>query len=94
MQQGLRIFNKVGDAYGYLTDIAYFADFHNNIEFILSATIYCNRDAVFNDDLYDYDSIGFPFMRDLGKAVYEHALKRVKKRTPNMKNFVCTYQRD
>lgn len=94
IQQHIRIFNKVGDAYGYLTDIAYFADFQNNIEFILSATVYCNSDGIFNDDHYDYDKIGFPFMRDLGKAVYQHALKRVKKHTPNLKNFVYTYQRD
>ncbi|MGB5489138.1 MAG: serine hydrolase, partial [Lysobacterales bacterium] len=39
----IRIFNKVGDAYGFLTDAAYIVDFKNNIEFILSATIYTNE---------------------------------------------------
>ena len=58
---GLKIFNKVGDAYGFLIDAAYFADFKNNIEFFLSATIYCNSDGVFNDDKYDYDTLGFHF---------------------------------
>ena len=33
----IRIFNKVGDAYGYTIDNMYFVDFENNIEFILSA---------------------------------------------------------
>jgi hypothetical protein len=35
----IRIFNKEGDAYGFLTDVAYVVDFKNNIEFFLSASI-------------------------------------------------------
>ncbi|MEO5945491.1 MAG: serine hydrolase [Chitinophagaceae bacterium] len=88
---GLRIFNKVGDAYGFLTDAVYFADFKNNIEFFLSATIYSNSDGVFNDDKYDYDSIGFPFLKNLGKAIYEYELTRVRKKEPNLSNFRFNY---
>ncbi len=58
----IRIFNKVGDAYGFLTDIAYIVDFENNIQFALSATILANADGIFNDDKYDYETIGLPFM--------------------------------
>jgi hypothetical protein len=39
MDDSIRIFNKEGDAYGFLNDIAYVVDFKNNIEFILAATI-------------------------------------------------------
>ncbi|MDX2417026.1 MAG: serine hydrolase, partial [Xanthomonadales bacterium] len=53
----IRIFNKVGDAYGFLTDSAYIVDFKNNIEFILSATVYTNENQTFNDDTYEYDEI-------------------------------------
>ncbi|MEO8569258.1 MAG: serine hydrolase, partial [Ginsengibacter sp.] len=35
----IRIFNKEGDAYGELIDIAYIIDFDRNIEFFLSAAI-------------------------------------------------------
>ncbi|MEM7432512.1 MAG: serine hydrolase [Pseudomonadota bacterium] len=72
----IRIFNKVGDAYGFLTDAAYIVDFDNAIEFMLAATIYVNDNETFNDDVYEYDEIGFPFMRNLGQAIYEIELKR------------------
>jgi hypothetical protein len=56
----IRIFNKVGDAYGFLLDNAYIVDFEKGIEFMLSAVILCNEDQIFNDSKYDYDTIGFP----------------------------------
>ncbi len=49
----LRIFNKVGEAYGYLIDNAYIVDFRNNVEFVLSAVIATNTDQVYNDNAYD-----------------------------------------
>lgn len=87
----IRIFNKIGGAYGFLTDIAYIVDLENKIEFMLSATIHCNSDGIFNDDRYDYDSIGYPFLRDLGQLIYEHEIKRKKKRLPGLDKFVLNY---
>jgi len=58
---------------------------------MLSATIHCNSDGIFNDDRYDYDSIGYPFLRDLGQLIYEHEIKRKKKRLPNLDKFVLSY---
>ena len=80
----IRIFNKVGDAYGFLTDIAYIVDYNNNIEFLLSATIHCNRDGIYNDDKYEYETIGLPFMKNLGRIIYEHELKRPRKYKPDL----------
>jgi len=74
----IRVYNKVGDAYGFLIDGAYFQDTKNNIEFLLSAIIYCNSDGIFNDDKYDYDSVGFPFMKELGRAIHEYQRERWK----------------
>jgi hypothetical protein len=74
----IRVYNKVGDAYGFLIDGAYFHDTKNNIEFLLSAIIYCNSDGIFNDDKYDYDSVGFPFMKELGRAIHAHQLRSRK----------------
>jgi hypothetical protein len=87
----IRIFNKIGGAYGFLTDIAYIVDLENKIEFMLSATVHCNSDGIFNDDRYDYDSIGYPFLQDLGQLIYDYEIKRKKKRVPNLDEFVLSY---
>jgi hypothetical protein len=83
----IRIFNKVGDAYGFLTDAAYIVDFKNGIEFILSATIYTNENQTFNDDNYEYDEIGLPFLKDLGQAIYEIELERKREHKPDLSRF-------
>lgn len=90
-KEGIRVFNKVGDAYGFLIDAAYFANFNNNIEFQLSAIIHCNSDGVFNDDKYDYDTIGLPFMKHLGQVIYEYELKRKRKVIPDLNRFRFNY---
>jgi len=72
----LTIYNKSGQAYGFLTDMAYFVDEQRGVEFLLGATIYANQNGVFNDDVYEYDSVGFPFMAALGKAIYQLELAR------------------
>ncbi|MCW5920996.1 MAG: serine hydrolase [Saprospiraceae bacterium] len=72
----IRVFNKVGIAYGTLTDVAYIVDSANMVEFILAATLLCNSDGIFNDDQYDYDTVGLPFLAKLGRAVYEYELRR------------------
>ena len=91
MKDGIRIFNKVGKAYGFLTDAAYFADYDNNVEFMLSAVIHCNSDGIYNDDKYDYDSVGFPFLKQLGQVIYEHELKRTKKIIPDLSKVRFNY---
>jgi hypothetical protein len=83
----IRIFNKEGDAYGFLTDVAYIVDFKNNIEFFLSASISCNSDGIFNDDHYDYETVGYPFLRNLGQVIYQYELQRKRKRTPDLSTF-------
>lgn len=69
----LRIYNKVGNAYGFLIDAACFEDLRIRKKYLLSAVIYCNSDGIFNDDRYDYDSVGYPFMKALGRAINEAA---------------------
>ena len=91
MPKNIRIFNKVGDAYGFLIDNAYILDFEKGVEFMLTVTIYCNSDVVFNDDKYDYDSVGFPFMANIGKAIYTYEVTRKKKRKPNLSRFKFSY---
>ena len=76
MPESVRIYNKVGYAYGTLTDCAYVHDIGNNIEFILTATLLVNSDQVFNDDQYEYETIGIPFLAALGREIHKYELKR------------------
>lgn len=66
-----RVYDKVGGAYGFLTNTAYVHDEQSGIEFLLSATIYCNSDGIINDDKYDYQQTGYPFLRALARMIYE-----------------------
>lgn len=94
MPRSIRIFNKIGGAYGYLIDNAYIVDFEKGIEFLLSAVIYCNEDGILNDDNYDYDKVGYPFMRNLGKVIFEHELKRREnKKRPNLNRYEVEYDK-
>lgn len=67
----LQIFNKVGFAYGTLTDCAYIRDSRNGVEFMLTATVLVNENGIFNDDNYQYEQVGIPFLAALGRAVYD-----------------------
>jgi hypothetical protein len=89
----IRIFNKVGWSYGFLTDVAYIVDFEKNIEFMLSATVYCNEDGILNDNKYDYDSVGLPFLENLGKVIYDEEVKRKRKHQPDLSKFKLSYDK-
>lgn len=88
---GIRIFNKPGDAYGFMIDGTYIVDFINKVEFIVSAVIYCNSDGIFNDDQYDYDTVGRPFFKQLGEILYQYELKRERKFVPDLHSFQYRY---
>jgi hypothetical protein len=88
---GIRIFNKVGDAYGFLLDGAYFADFENGLEYLLSAVLYVNEDGILNDNKYEYDQIGLPFMKQLGKLIYQYEKQRPRRRKPDLTAFKMIY---
>jgi hypothetical protein len=89
----IRLFNKVGDAYGFLIDGAYIADFRTGTEYLLSAVILCNSDGIFNDDRYDYDPVGFPFFKYLGQVVHAYERSRKKTRQPDLSDFRYLYRR-
>jgi hypothetical protein len=89
----IRVFNKVGWAYGFLTDVSYLIDAKNNIDYMLSATVYVNSDGVINDSKYDEESMGFPFFKALGNAVYEYELKRPRKQQPPLKMKGVEYEK-
>ncbi|MBV7529323.1 serine hydrolase [Chitinophaga sp. sic0106] len=83
----IRIFNKPGWAYGFLTDTAYIADFGNNIEFLLSATVHVNHDGILGEDQQAFEEIGKPFLQALGELIYTIELERPKPTTPDLSRF-------
>jgi hypothetical protein len=93
MPKHIRVFNKVGWAYGFLTDVSYVLDTKNNIDYMLSATVYVNSDGVVNDSKYDEETVGFPFLNKVGTAFYEYELKRPRKFKPVLKNQVKQYEK-
>jgi hypothetical protein len=72
----IKIYNKVGFAYGTLTDCAYITDSKNKVDFLLTATILVNKDGIFNDDNYEYEEIGIPFLAELGRRIHELEIER------------------
>jgi hypothetical protein len=93
MPQNIRVFNKVGWAYGFMTDVSYVADFENKVEYMLAATLYVNSDDILNDNKYDYETIGSPFFYELGQSVYEYELKRNREHKPNLSAFKIKYDK-
>lgn len=93
MPENVRVFNKVGWSYGFLTDVSYVADFTNNVEFMLAATLYVNSDGILNDDKYEYNSIGHPFLYQLGQIIYRHELNRKGKQKPDLSAFRIDYEK-
>jgi hypothetical protein len=74
----LEIYNIVGQSYGFLSDISYFQDTQNEVEFFLSAVIYANTSEVVGNGGYQYETIGFPFLQELGKTIYDFEIKNRK----------------
>jgi len=91
MPKHLRVFNKVGWAYGFLTDVSYILDTLHNIDYMLSATVYVNSDGVVNDSKYDEETVGLPFLNQIGNAFYQYELSRNRKYKPVLKNQVRRY---
>ncbi len=91
MPKNIRVFNKVGWAYGFLTDASYVADFKNNIEYMLAATVYVNSDDILNDNKYDFETVGHPFMYQLGRTIYNYELHRKRNYTPDLSTFKINY---
>ena len=74
----IKIYNKVGYAYGTLTDCAFIEDRKNNLSYFVTATILVNQNGIFNDNNYEYDSIGIPFLAELGRQIHKYEKYRKK----------------
>jgi hypothetical protein len=86
-QDTLRVFNIVGRAYGFLSDVAYVVDYKNKAEFLLSATIYVSEKNIVGSGKYEYDQIGLPLFKDISNLLYQTEKSRKKKHEPDLKEF-------
>ena len=83
----LRIYNVVGMSHGYLADVAYFADAEQPLEFMLSAVVYVNKNGVLNDATYEYQTVGLPFLAEVGQLIYHYEATRTRQFPPNLSEF-------
>lgn len=65
----LRIYNKIGQAYGFSTENAMIWNETTDRSIFVAATLYTNANGVLNDDTYEYDTVTAPFFAALGEAV-------------------------
>jgi hypothetical protein len=70
----IKIYNKIGQAYGTLTDCAYIIDKKTGVEFMVTATLLVNKNKIFNDGIYEYEEIGIPFLAELGRQLYSKSI--------------------
>jgi hypothetical protein len=68
---GLSVFGKTGMAYGSLSEVAWVVDRDSGAECLLAARILVNADGIYNDDRYEYDDIGLPFLAAWSRAVLD-----------------------
>lgn len=67
--EALTVFGKSGMAYGSLSEVAWVVDRDSGAECLLAASVQCNADGIYNDDRYDYDDVGLPFLAAWSRAV-------------------------
>jgi hypothetical protein len=65
----LKVYDKVGQAYGFVIDNAYVVDTSTKRAFFLSATVWADSDGILNDDKYDYDTLSVPLMADIAEII-------------------------
>ena len=70
--KNIRVYNKIGQAYGTSTDNAYIKHYQDDVEFFLTATIYTNKNNIINDNVYEYDETAIPFLAKLSQSLYNN----------------------
>jgi hypothetical protein len=67
-----RIYNKVGLAGGFVSDVSYFEDKENNISFFLSGAVFAKKDGIINGGKNNYNDLGIPLFRKIGSLIYRY----------------------
>lgn len=83
----IRIFNKVGMYYGYMSDCAYIVDYKKGVEFLVSAVLYTNENGIINGGKYEYEQIGYPFFKRVGEILLAYESQRPKQHLPKLQKY-------
>ena len=73
--RNIRVYNKIGQAFGTSVDNAYIKNYQDDVELFLTATIYTNKNKTINDNVYEYNQIAIPFLSKLSKSIYSRLLE-------------------
>lgn len=65
----LRVFDKIGRAYGFSVENAWIEDTRTGRGCFLAIALYTNPDGVLNDDDYAYETLAEPFLDGVGRAI-------------------------
>jgi hypothetical protein len=65
----VRIYEKIGRAYGFSVENAYVEDARTGRGFFLAIVLYTNPDGVLNDDRYAYEELADPFLDGVGEVI-------------------------
>lgn len=65
----VRVFDKIGRAYGFSIENAWIEDTRTGAGCFLAIVLYTNPDGVLNDDRYGYDELADPFLDAVGEVV-------------------------
>jgi hypothetical protein len=75
----IKVLEKDGRAFGFSVENSYVSDETTHRSFFVAATIYANDDETLNDDQYDYESVGTPFLAKLGEVLARQILANPEK---------------
>lgn len=65
----LRVYDKIGRAYGFSIENAYVEDRRTGRGCFLAIVLYTNPDGVLNDDRYGYEELADPFFDGAGETI-------------------------
>jgi hypothetical protein len=85
--ESLKVFNIVGMAYGFTSDVSYVIDLENGVEFILAASVIANENGIIGDGRYSYERLAFPLFGRLFNKIYEHESTRKRDNKSDFKEI-------
>ena len=67
--ENLLIASKSGRAYGFVVENAWVVRMSDSKSFFLTVVLYANSSGRMSEDFYNYETVAFPILADLGEAI-------------------------